>query len=64
MVGFLCLDSSAANAFKRKYKTPICDFMKAYADLLYCVFDLYKYCLREIVTDEYKEKFKNYVDIH
>lgn len=64
VIGFLCLDSPAANSFKRKFKIPICDFVKAYADLLYCVFDLYEFCLNQIVTNEYKEKFKDYVNTH
>ena len=41
MVGFLCVDTNKKNVFKKKYKVPITDLVKAYADLLYCVFKLY-----------------------
>ena len=41
VVGFLCVDTNKKNVFKKKYKVPITDLVKAYADLLYCVFKLY-----------------------
>lgn len=61
VIGFLCFDSPERNTFKIKYKTPICDLAKAYADLFYCVFQLYSDCLKQIDTDEYKEKHIAYI---
>ncbi len=57
VVGFLCLDAKNGGVFKRKFKDPICNFAKAYADLLYCLFDLYKYSLNEVSKENYKKKF-------
>lgn len=57
VVGFLCLDAKNGGAFKRKFKDPICHFAKAYADLLYCLFDLYKFSLNKVSDDGYKSKY-------
>ncbi len=60
VMGFLCLDAKKSGVFKRKFKDPICDFAKAYADLLYCLFDLYKYALNKVSDEDYKIKFIEY----
>ena len=57
VMGFLCLDAKNGGVFKRKFKDPICNFAKAYADLLYCLFDLYKYSLNEVSNEDYRRKY-------
>lgn len=57
VVGFLCLDAKRSNTFKRKHKVPICNIVKCYADLLYCVFSLYKDSLEKIESQEYKKEY-------
>lgn len=57
VVGFLCLDAKNSGVFKRKFKYPICNFAKAYADLFYCLFDLYKESLDVVSGEEYKSKY-------
>lgn len=48
VVGFLCVDADKKNVFKKKFKNPITNLVKAYADLLYCVFHLYRTYLSDV----------------
>lgn len=53
VIGFLCLDAKRRNTFTYKLKSQICDLVKAYADLLYTVFELYGKTLTQVTDATY-----------
>lgn len=56
VIGFMCFDSDKENAFSRSLKKPITDLIKAYAALLYCLFDVYGIYLKKVLDAEYIRK--------
>lgn len=56
VLGFLCFDAPEAYVFHAKHKDSITSLMKAYASLLYCVFDKYDQYLSDVQSDSYLYK--------
>lgn len=57
VLGFLCFDAPEAYVFHRKHKDSITSLMKAYAGLLYCVFDKYNQYLEIVQKEEYLYRY-------
>lgn len=57
VIGFLCLDAKRRNTFTYKLKNQICDLVKAYADLLFVVFELYGKMLVSVNDAQYLKKY-------